>query len=95
MTSLSLQTQNATPFNTAINTTNNVPTMTSLEIVEFINNHRQANGNSTVLRHSDFMAKVSQVIGFEYSEKFRSTYFVFLFQTTKSSRTNLSLKLVM
>ena len=55
MTSLSLQTQNSTPFNTAIITANTVPTMTSLEIVEFINNHRQANGNNTVLAHSDFM----------------------------------------
>ena len=50
-------------------------TMTSLEIVDFINQHRKASGNNTVLRHSDFMAKVLQVLGSEYSENFRSTYF--------------------
>ena len=74
MTSLSLQTQNATPFNTAINTSNTVPTMTSLEIVEFINNHRQANGNNTVLAHSDFMRKVPEVLGEEGSRNFSDTY---------------------
>lgn len=74
MTSLSLQTQNATPFNTAIITANNVPTMTSLEIVEFINNHRQANGNNTVLAHSDFMRKVPEVLGEEGSRNFSDTY---------------------
>ena len=73
MTSLSLQTQNATPFNTAINTTNNVPTMTSLEIVEFINNHRQANGNDTVLRHDHFMTKVPEVLGEINAPKFLGT----------------------
>lgn len=74
MTSLSLQTQNATPFNTAIITANIVPTMTSLEIVEFINNHRQANGNNTVLAHSDFMRKVPEVLGEEGSRNFSDTY---------------------
>lgn len=74
MTSLSLQTQNATPFNTAIITANTVPTMTSLEIVEFINNHRQANGNNTVLAHSDFMRKVPEVLGEEGSRNFSDTY---------------------
>ena len=74
MTSLSLQTQNATPYNTAINTSNTVPTMTSLEIVEFINNHRQANGNNTVLAHSDFMRKVPEVLGEEGSRNFSDTY---------------------
>ena len=47
-------------------------TMTSLEIVDFINSQR--NDDDAVLRHSDFLAKVTKVIGFEYSEKFRSTY---------------------
>ncbi|MGQ0476307.1 phage antirepressor KilAC domain-containing protein [Acinetobacter variabilis] len=74
MTSLSLQTQNSTPFNTAIITANTVPTMTSLEIVEFINNHRQANGNNTVLAHSDFMRKVPEVLGEEGSRNFSDTY---------------------
>ena len=74
MTSLSLQTQNATIFNTAIITANTVPTMTSLEIVEFINNHRQANGNNTVLAHSDFMRKVPEVLGEEGSRNFSDTY---------------------
>ncbi|WP_407507734.1 phage antirepressor KilAC domain-containing protein [Acinetobacter baumannii] len=73
MTSLSLQTQNSTPFNTAINTSNNVPTMTSLEIVEFINNHRQANGNNTVLRHDHFMTKVPEVLGELNAPKFLGT----------------------
>ncbi len=75
MTNLALQTQNATPFNTAINTSNNVPTMTSLEIVEFINNHRQANGNNTVLRHDNFMTKVPQVLGESLAPKFLGTSF--------------------
>lgn len=74
MTSLSLQTQNSTPFNTAIITANTVPTMTSLKIVEFINNHRQANGNNTVLAHSDFMRKVPEVLGEEGSRNFSDTY---------------------
>lgn len=74
MTSLSLQTQNSTTFNTAIITANTVPTMTSLEIVEFINNHRQANGNNTVLAHSDFMRKVPEVLGEEGSRNFSDTY---------------------
>lgn len=73
MTNLALQTQNSTPFNTSINTANNVPTMTSLEIVEFINNHRQANGNSTVLRHDNFMTKVPEVLGEINAPKFLGT----------------------
>lgn len=36
MTSLSLQTQNSTPFNTAINTSNNVVKMTSQEIADLV-----------------------------------------------------------
>ena len=53
-------------------------TMSSLEIVEMINNHRTSKEESDKvypnLRHSDFMAKVPNVLGAEYSEKFRSTY---------------------
>lgn len=53
-------------------------TMSSLEIVEMINNHRISKETSDKvspnLRHSDFMAKVINVLGAEYSEKFRSTY---------------------
>lgn len=51
--------------------------MSSIEIVKLINDHRS---NSIVdaiiptLRHSDFLAKVPNVLGVEYSEKFRSTY---------------------
>lgn len=47
-------------------------TMTSLELVDFVNSQRK--DGDAVLRHSDFLAKVTKVIGFEYSEKFRSTY---------------------
>lgn len=73
MSNLSLQTQNSTPFNSTINTANSVPTMTSLEIVEFINNHRQANGNNTVLRHDHFMIKVPEVLGEMNAPKFLGT----------------------
>lgn len=55
----------------------NKVTMSSLEIVEFINNHRSKSIADVIfptLRHSDFMAKVSKVLGDEFSEKFRSTY---------------------
>lgn len=48
-------------------------TMTSLEIVDFINTHRQENGNTTVLRHSDFMAKVPQVLGEMNAPKYFGT----------------------
>lgn len=53
-------------------------TMSSVELVEFINNHRKE--VATVekpyieLRHADFMAKVPKVLGLELSEKFRSVY---------------------
>lgn len=50
----------------------NQVTMTSLELVEFINNQR---GNSTAeLRHADFLEKVVKVLGLEISENFRSSY---------------------
>ena len=55
-------------------TTENQVTMTSLEIVDFINTHRKESGDDTVLRHADFMAKVPNVLGLEMNEKFRSSY---------------------
>jgi len=74
MTNLALNTQNSTPFNTTIITTNNTTiTMTSLEIVDFINNHRKANGNDTELRHDHFMTKVPQVLGETTAPKFLGT----------------------
>lgn len=55
-------------------TTNQV-TMSSHEIVEFINDFRcEYAEKPTLIRHSDFMAKVSKVLGFLTSEKFRSSY---------------------
>ena len=52
--------------------------MSSLEIVDMINEHRLSKNTVDAvypnLRHSDFMAKVINVLGAEYSEKFRSTY---------------------
>lgn len=47
-------------------------TMTSLELVDFINSKRKE--DDALVRHADFMTKVSKVLGFEYSENFRSTY---------------------
>lgn len=74
MTNLALNTQNSTPFNTTIITTNNTAiTMTSLEIVDFINNHRKANGNNTELRHDHFMTKVPEVLGEMNAPKFSGT----------------------
>lgn len=70
MTNLALNTQNSTPFNTTNNTT---ITMTSLEIVDFINNHRKANGNNTELRHDHFMTKVPEVLGEMNAPKFSGT----------------------
>nr|WP_316644186.1 hypothetical protein [uncultured Roseateles sp.] len=46
-------------------------TMTSLELVEFINSQRSA--GETELRHDHFMAKVPKVLG-EGVPKFRDTY---------------------
>lgn len=70
MTNLALNSQNSTPFNTTNNTT---ITMTSLEIVDFINNHRKANGNNTELRHDHFMTKVPEVLGEMNAPKFSGT----------------------
>ena len=49
-------------------------TMTSLELVEYINDSRKFDEKPVKLRHADFMAKVPKVLGFELSEKFRSVY---------------------
>lgn len=48
--------------------------MSSLEIVDFINEYRAKNDNQPIqLRHADFMAKVQKVLG-ELSENYRSVY---------------------
>lgn len=65
MSNLNLNTNNAVALNTK-----NTVTMTSLEIVDFINAHRQESGNTTVLRHDDFMRKVPNVIGESLAPKF-------------------------
>lgn len=58
---------------TALQVTENaVISMSSLEIVEFINSRRPE--GSAELRHADFLGKVLKVLGLEYSENFRSTY---------------------
>lgn len=47
------------------------PTMTSLELVEYINSHR---ADTPELRHADFLAKVPKVLG-GGERNFSSTYF--------------------
>lgn len=49
-------------------------TMTSPEIVDYINDSRKFDEKPVQLRHADFMAKVPKVLGLETSEKFRSSY---------------------
>ena len=49
-------------------------TMTSLELVDYINDSRKFDEKPVQLRHADFMAKVPKVLGLETSEKFRSSY---------------------
>lgn len=49
----------------------NTPTMTSMEMVEFINSQRKE--GEAELRHRDFTAKVPKVLGEEMSEKFRTS----------------------
>ena len=49
-------------------------TMSSLELVDFINDSRKFDEKPVQLRHADFMAKVPKVLGVETSEKFRSSY---------------------
>jgi hypothetical protein len=56
-------------MNTLITTT---PTMTSLELVDFINASRK--DGEAELRHDHFMAKVPKVLGKEAAPKFRDTY---------------------
>lgn len=62
-------------MNQIMNTTSKqIPQMSSLDIVDFINDYRAKNhSNQTQLRHADFMAKVPKVIG-ELSENYRSVY---------------------
>lgn len=50
----------------------NQVTMTSLELVEFINSQRE--DSASELRHSDFLDKTVKVLGLEMSESFRSSY---------------------
>lgn len=60
-------------MNTPMNATPaEVVTMTSLELVDFINSQRKE--GEAVIRHADFLAKAPKVLGSEYNEKFRSTY---------------------
>ena len=47
-------------------------TMTSLELVQFINNQREA--GDAELRHRDFTAKVPKVLGDQVGEKFRASF---------------------
>ena len=47
-------------------------TMTSLELVEYINSERDT--GATELRHDHFMAKVPYVLGLEHAPKFRGIY---------------------
>ena len=49
-------------------------TMSSLELVDYINDSRKFDEKPVQLRHADFMAKVPKVLGLETSEKFRSSY---------------------
>ena len=49
-------------------------TMSSLELVDYINDSRKFDEKPVQLRHADFMAKVPKVLGWELSEKFRSVY---------------------
>ena len=46
-------------------------TMTSLELVDFINAQRKE--GEAELRHDNFMAKVPKVLGEEMCEKFRTS----------------------
>ncbi|UNW10653.1 phage regulatory protein/antirepressor Ant [Acinetobacter indicus] len=52
----------------------NEVTMSSLELVDYINESRKLDGKPVQLRHADFIAKVPKVLGGELSEKFRSVY---------------------
>lgn len=52
----------------------NEVTMSSLELVDYINESRKLDEKPVQLRHADFIAKVPKVLGGELSEKFRSVY---------------------
>lgn len=55
-----------------VTTSNSAPvTMTSLDLVDYINSHRET--GEAELRHRDFTAKVPKVLGEEMSEKFRTS----------------------
>ena len=64
---------------TTINTNNNEPTMSSLEIVELINRERKAEADRNPgqkwveLRHDNFMAKVPKILGESAAPKFLGT----------------------
>jgi len=60
------------PVNTL--TSSSQPTMSSLELVEFINAEREAQGNTTKLRHDDFMRKVPKVLGETVARNFSGYY---------------------
>ena len=48
--------------------------MSSLELVEFINTEREAQGNTIKLRHDNFMQKVPQVLGETNALNFQGVY---------------------
>jgi phage antirepressor YoqD-like protein len=58
--------------NLILNCKNEVLTMSSLELVDFINASRKE--GEAELRHDHFMAKVPKVLGKEAAPKFRGTY---------------------
>lgn len=59
-------------MNNLINTNQESVTMTSLELVEFINSQRGE--GEAELRHDHFMAKVPQVLGEKDAPNFRGNY---------------------
>jgi phage antirepressor YoqD-like protein len=58
-------------MNALVTMNNDTVTMTSLELVEFINSQRSE--DEAELRHRDFTAKAPRVLGEEMSEKFRTS----------------------
>jgi len=48
--------------------------LSSLQLVQMINEHRQSIGDNSILRHDHFMAKVPKVLGEGGLPKFRDTY---------------------
>lgn len=57
-----------------MNQLSNQVTISSLEIVDVINEHRKFDEKPVLLRHDHFMAKVIQVLGEEDAPKFRGIY---------------------